>query len=230
MGIGFPSFSLWTGYRSRKLENSHSNAFLASRFFEENQQDLLKLKFTQKEINLLFILFLRLDKRRELKLTSQDLATHLKLGDSAFVARLLKVFQVEPYDYVDFFTFVITLWQYCTLDRASLIAFAFNLYKNKQNDCLSKTDYKSLVFDSFGPENPDNKYAENLLHGLDRVAGEKKFITLKEFQEFANRSPNMLLGAFTIQRQKFQHCERPKVNACITRPNFLPSILSQFTN
>lgn len=77
---------------------------------------------------------------------------HLEMGATVFRDRVFSIFDEDSSGQIDFREFVLSLWNYCTLSKATLDLFAFDLYDTDNNGELSSDEVKEMLHDIYGNE------------------------------------------------------------------------------
>lgn len=93
-----------------------------------------------------------------------------------------------------------SLWNYCTLSKAALIMFAFDLYDNDNSGEIDLSEVELLLKEVYGKEFQTNTHAQSImarLRGGD--LGMDRNITVDVFREFCRTHPAVLYPAFVLQ-------------------------------
>jgi len=69
-----------------------------------------------------------MDKDSSGSISVLEMLNFLDVDRTKFTKRVFSTFDADRSGKIDFREFVVTLWNYCTLGRSSLIHFAFALY------------------------------------------------------------------------------------------------------
>lgn len=113
-----------------------------------------------------------------------------------------RIFDEDGSGSVDFREFVMSLWNYCTLSKAALIMFAFDLYDNDNSGEIDFSEVELLLREVYGREFHSSSHAQNImakLRGGD--LGMDKNISVDSFREFCRTHPAVLYPAFVLQTQ-----------------------------
>lgn len=86
------------------------------------------LCFKELDIGRLHKQFRLIDNDHSNNIELAELLAHLDLERTRFTKRIFSIFDEDNSGEIDFREFVLSLWNYCTLSRASLVMFAFDLY------------------------------------------------------------------------------------------------------
>jgi len=180
--------------------NIRPNAFLESNVDAVNRNLFFEIGLQKKDVQKFFSLFLKLDTKREYFITQQYLLRNfLKITDSAkFMERLIGTVDFSPHGVVDFYSFVLIFWKFCSISQDSLRVLIFRLYNQKGCGVLYDEDIWLLLSELHGATKDTIKLFEDML----AKAGEKKEFAMMEWQEFLayeNSSPRVLMPAFDLQ-------------------------------
>ena len=86
---------------------------------------------------------------------------------SRFVVRCFRLFDKDKNYNLDIDEFVLCVWNYCTLDTNSLIAFTFYLLDEESRGYVKLNEIQALVYDIFGDDaDVKNKNAKRILSKL----------------------------------------------------------------
>lgn len=113
-----------------------------------------------------------------------------------------RIFDEDGSGSVDFREFVMSLWNYCTLSKAALIMFAFDLYDNDNSGEIDLAEVELLLKEVYGREFQSNTQAQTImakLRGGD--LGMERNINVDQFREFCRTHPAVLYPAFVLQTQ-----------------------------
>lgn len=99
------------------------------------------------------------------EVTYNDLQDYLKVSNNAFTRRVLQIFDEDGSGHVNFGDFIVSLWNYCILDHATLIIFAFDLYDTGSKGVLKLPDVNGMLSgESFLPKrNKSIPFTANLV-------------------------------------------------------------------
>lgn len=113
-----------------------------------------------------------------------------------------RIFDEDGSGSVDFREFVMSLWNYCTLSKAALIMFAFDLYDNDNSGEIDLGEVELLLKEVYGREFQSSTQAQTImakLRGGD--LGIERNINVDQFREFCRTHPAVLYPAFVLQTQ-----------------------------
>lgn len=95
-----------------------------------------------------------------------------------------------------------SLWNYCTLSKAALVMFAFDLYDNDNSGEIDMVEVELLLKEVYGREFQGSTQAQAImtkLRGGD--LGIDRNISVDQFREFCRTHPAVLYPAFVLQTQ-----------------------------
>lgn len=95
-----------------------------------------------------------------------------------------------------------SLWNYCTLSKAALIMFAFDLYDNDNSGEIDLAEVELLLKEVYGREFHSSTHAQTImakLKGGDFAI--QRNINVDQFREFCRTHPAVLYPAFVLQTQ-----------------------------
>jgi Ca2+-binding EF-hand superfamily protein len=88
-----------------------------------------------------------------------ELLDHLEMGYTEYKTRVFKIFDEDNSGQISFREFVFSLWNYCTLSKATLELFAFDLYDVDSDGLLSLREVQGMLSDLYGPDLHSNAQA-----------------------------------------------------------------------
>lgn len=95
-----------------------------------------------------------------------------------------------------------SLWNYCTLSKAALIMFAFDLYDNDNSGEIDIGEVELLLKEVYGREFQSNTHAQTIMAKLrGSELGLARNINVDQFREFCRTHPAVLYPAFVLQTQ-----------------------------
>lgn len=102
----------------------------------------------------------------------------------------------DSYGQLDFSEFFIGMWNYCTLDKAALHRFAFDLFDFDGSAELGMTEVKALTMMIFGKKNAA-KQINNVMQVFD--TDNSGTITRKEWLDQCDKAESMMRPAFELR-------------------------------
>lgn len=132
------------------------------------------------------------------------LGTRFTVHDGSYIhlAASFRIFDENGSGSVDFREFVISLWNYCTLSKAALVIFAFDLYDNDNSGGIDVHEVELLLKEVYGQEFRASTQAQTIMTKLrGGHLGPEKIIDINRFREFCRTHPAVLYPAFVLQTQ-----------------------------
>ena len=105
--------------------------------FAESEVDQLQKKFDGIDV----------DKRGTVDI--DEFVVTLRLESSKFVERVFHVFSDDDCS-MDFYQFVVSMWNFSTLDEAGMFQFAYDIYDREEAGVLSTRDITFMLNDLYG--------------------------------------------------------------------------------
>jgi hypothetical protein len=94
------------------------------------------------------------------------------------------------------------LWNYCTLGKATLVLFAFDIYDADSSGELAVDEVRQMLTDVYGSAFKNNVHAKIILNRLDDLAGNRcDGVDVDSFRAFCVKHQALLYPAFEIQRE-----------------------------
>jgi serine/threonine-protein phosphatase 2B regulatory subunit len=113
-----------------------------------------------KELCLIHNIFQKVDLDHSGAIDVVELLTIMDVERTPFTERVFRIFDEDKSGKVDFYEFVVALWNYCTLSPAALAMFAFDLYDRDTSGFLEEKDISLMMRDIYGKDahtNPNVK-------------------------------------------------------------------------
>ena len=108
------------------------------------------LKLTKSELIKLFKIYRAIDKDLKGSIDLEELLSFLEIERTSFTDRAFLVFDANGSGKIDFREFILSLWNYCTLTKATLDIFTFDLYDQDTSGELSYSEVLQMVEDLYG--------------------------------------------------------------------------------
>jgi len=174
---------------------SSSNKRLPREWYEQ----FWALRLSNSEINQLMHVFNKNDIDGTGSIDLFELCMFLDVERTAYANRVFNVFDINHTGKIDFREFVLSLWNYCTLDKASLEIFTFDLYDDDASGFLSHEQIVDMLTDLYGKKHMEvDRLAKSVLFELDQLNKQQPF-TVDRFSKFCKHHHGMLFHAFQLQ-------------------------------
>jgi Ca2+-binding EF-hand superfamily protein len=158
------------------------------------QFEALQLKAS--EVSKLYKIFRKVDADGSGTIELIELLVHIDLERTKFTERIFSIFDEDGSGQIDFREFVVALWNYCTLSRATLDLFAFDLYDSDSSGMLSICEVDGMLRDIYGKGAKTNHHAKQISTELKMLDEE---IDVDAFVTFARTHHALLFPAFQMQ-------------------------------
>ena len=96
---------------------------------------------------------------------------------------IFRMFDSDENGSIDFQEYVVSIWNFCTLDKIALITFTFRLFDTDNSGTLSKKELQGILSIIHG-----YKQTDRLSVALKRFENQQ-FINLKQFISYARELP-----------------------------------------
>ncbi|CAM9381646.1 unnamed protein product, partial [Laminaria digitata] len=147
-------------------------------------------------------LFLQVDEDGSGEISLWELFEALEMKQSKFTKRIFRIFDEDGSGSIDFREFVMSLWNYCTLSKAALIMFAFDLYDNDNSGEIDIGEVELLLKEVYGREFHTSSQAQAIMTKLKSGDNDmERDINVDSFREFCRTHPAVLYPAFVLQTQ-----------------------------
>lgn len=124
------------------------------------------LQLKRGDIRKLYDMFCLIDKDHDGTITMTELMNHLIDSSVEFKTRIFQIFDGDHSKAIDFREFVVSLWNYCTLSRATLDLFAFDLYDVDGSGEISLQEMTQMFYDLYGQHADLNPQAKRYMSFL----------------------------------------------------------------
>mgnify|MGYP000395057526 CR=1 FL=1 len=127
---------------------------------------------------------------------------YIDIERTPFTKRVFSIFDDDGSKTVDFKEFVMALWNYCTLGKATLVLFAFDIYDRDSSGELALDEVRAMLKDVYGSSFENNAHAKQILKQLDSLAiNRSDGVDVDQFRAFCLKHQAVLYPAFEIQRE-----------------------------
>ena len=160
------------------------------------------LNFTELDIGRLHSVYRKIDNDNSNSIELAELLAFLDLDRTRFTKRIFTMFDEDKSGLLDFNEFVLSLWNYCTLTKASLELFAFDLYDEDNSGSITQNEVLNMLKDLYGNpgyrKNPQARLIASELEALERLDGD---VDVGDFREYSRTHPALLFLAFQVQEK-----------------------------
>lgn len=171
---------------------------IESQIPQEWYEQFASLKMTKSDMSALLKVYKKVDLDGSGSVDLLELFVFLEVEHTPFTERVFKVFDSNGTGKIDFREFVLALWNYCTLSKATLDIFTFDLYDADASGVLSDDEVITMLTDIYGRKMKKNHNAQGVLQELHKVEAKGAF-TIERFTKFVRTHQEMLFPAFQLQ-------------------------------
>ncbi len=108
------------------------------------------LRLSRSELTKFFNTYKRIDRDKKGSIELQELLNFLDIENTSFTNRAFSIFDANASGKIDFREFILSLWNYCTLTKATLDIFTFDLYDEDSSGELGHKEVVQMVEDLYG--------------------------------------------------------------------------------
>ncbi len=156
----------------------------------------------QADIGRLRKIFNTIDKDHSGSIELLELLMYMDIERTPFTKRVFSIFDEDGSNTIDFKEFVMSLWNYCTLGKATLLLFAFDIYDRDSSGEISVLEIQAMLRDVYGDAYERNAHAKKIISKLDDILpGGCEGVDVDTFRAFAIKHQALLYPAFEIQRE-----------------------------
>eukprot|EP00753_Platysulcus_tardus_P001090 PLAT11042.1.p1 GENE.PLAT11042.1~~PLAT11042.1.p1 ORF type:complete len:407 (-),score=160.72 PLAT11042.1:77-1150(-) len=164
----------------------------------EFHADFEPLELEEVELERFYEVFLQMDKDMSGEIDFDEFANFFDLHDTPFARRMFYVTDTDGSGQLDFREFVVTMWNFCSLDAATVSSFGFRLFDLDNSGMLDQEEVEALIQEVYGEKLKNNMRVRKVLRLLDRDGdGEVSF---DEFRVFSKHYPVLMYPAVHMQR------------------------------
>ena len=121
----------------------------------------------------------------------------MDIPPSQYGDRVFTLFDFGGDGLIDFRDFVVTVWNYCTLNSSALVRFAFMMYDEAATGMITMEQLKDMVRQMFG-----DRYTSNgRVMGIFAEVGFGEKLSYEKFEEVYKKYPYLLFPAFLMQEK-----------------------------
>jgi Ca2+-binding EF-hand superfamily protein len=121
--------------------------------------DFNALGITECDVGRLYGLFRAIDGDGSGSIEIIELLMFLDVERTRFTKRIFSMFDDDNSGSIDFREFVLSIWNYCTLGKTSLVVFAFDLYDQDKSGYVDIGEAQHLIKDVYGEKFNQNTHA-----------------------------------------------------------------------
>ena len=162
----------------------------------EWRSDFDALQFKEQDIGRLYRIYNLIDADKSGLIDYVEMLTYLSIERTAFSKRVFTMFDDDGSGKLDFREFVMSLWNYCTLSKDTLVVFTFDIYDRDSSGEIEAKEVQQMLKEIYGKTFKNNTQAKQIANEIDVKLGD---VDIEEFKEFARTHPALLFPAFLMQ-------------------------------
>ena len=109
-----------------------------------------RLKLRREDVESMARSFAEMDITRSGRVAMPEFYRFLSIAPTPFAVRVFHVMDEDGSGAIDFRDFVLSVWNYCTLDASALTRFAFTCYDSEVSGHLDASALRDLVREMYG--------------------------------------------------------------------------------
>ena len=137
-----------------------------SRIYHDNKEikklkvyfDYINLK--ESEVGLLYEVFLDIDYDNTKTILLNELLNYLLIDETLYIKKIFLIFDIDQSAFLDFREFVVSVWNYCTLNPKNLAIYTFSLFDLNDNGVLDIKEINKMVIEMYGKHYQDSLHAK----------------------------------------------------------------------
>jgi len=139
----------------------------------------------------------------------REVLDYMDLERNPFARRIFSIMDEDKSGQINFREFVISMWSYCTLGKAALIIFAFDIFDRDSSGEIDIDEVKCFLKEVYGGDITHNALAQQTLEAIGGYLQPSKkwnykgarpqVITKEAFGRIARACPALLFPAFQLQ-------------------------------
>merc|ERR1711991_129040 len=165
---------------------------------ERTKKAFKAMNLDDADVDKFYKLYRKIDKDNGGYIDIQEFYRYFNLNRSPFADRIFQVMDGDGSKELDFLEFVVSLWNFCSLNRGGLILFAFTLYDSDDSGELEMDELEKLLKDVYGVNGlKENPRVLSLVRQIDK-SGDGS-VQIHEFIYACKRYQLILKPAFSVQ-------------------------------
>ncbi len=160
--------------------------------------DFVRVGLAREAVDKLYGIWCRMDTARTGNVDLEQFYRHFRLDRSPFSDRVFSVLDSDGSGSIDFREFVLSLWNFCSMDGRALMRFAFLLFDPNGTGRVATDELRNLIKEVYGAGFDRNEKVKVVIR--EAVQSADGFVNFDEFRELNKRFPNLLFPAFSMQQ------------------------------
>ena len=159
------------------------------------------LMVMDKDLEAMYEVFCEIDEDGSGDIDLAEMIRVLELKRTKFNKRIFTLFDEDGSGEIDFREFVIALWNYCTMGKAALTLFAFDLYDTDGSGAMELCEMEQMLKECYGKSYKNSDNAKRVMKKIEDMTenSDCEAVNIREFAEFCDFHPGLLFPAFKFQ-------------------------------
>lgn len=162
----------------------------------EWRSDFEALQFKEQDIGRLYRIYNKIDEDKSGLIDYMEMLSFFDVDRTPFSKRVFTMFDEDGSGKLDFKEFVMSLWNYCTLGKDTLILFAFDIYDKDSSGEIEGKEVQQMLKEIYGKNYKNNTQALQIAKEIDVKLGD---VDIEELKSFSKTHPALLFPAFNMQ-------------------------------
>ncbi|CAE7838597.1 unnamed protein product [Symbiodinium microadriaticum] len=176
------------------VETRFASVYSKYPIVRSNHVDYETLLLSESDVGQLYNIYLKLSPPERVEVTASDICDHLHIDDTPFARKVLGL--GEGMD-VSFATFVIGVWNFCTIDKNCFELFVHDLYDTSRKGVLSIADIDVMIKEVYGNDYHSNIQAKRACLKLQEV--QLVEMDVYSFRQFSKAHNAVFYPIFSMQ-------------------------------
>lgn len=177
-----------------------ASAFVPNNSIEGQGDEVLalqrKIKLSDKEINKYWAAFCKADKLHTGCIHIDDFHRHYQLEETPFTKKVFSLMDSDGSGGINFYEYILAIWNYLSLDLNSLASFSFRLFDTDDSKLMDMDEIQHMISCVYGGVG-SNERVQKVMDKMQPENGES--ITVNEFVTYSRQYPLLLYPAFAMQ-------------------------------
>lgn len=169
----------------------------------EWMREFRALALTEKAVEKFWKIYRKIDIDGSGSIEIKEMLVHFDVDRTKFTKRVFGIFDEDESGFIDLREFILALWNYCTLGKATLVIFAFDLYDKDGSGIIDSQEIALMLKEVYGKAYDKNVYAVRILETISGM--EVDAVDIDKFRKFVKKHPALLFPAFEMQRKMQKH-------------------------